>query len=374
VLAPSSAAPAHDAAPALPTLVGDVAAPSSAAPPAAGSSKPASCAALDGTASCPQPGTATQGTSSADGLGEWQPDWSECDQTIDIIAHGAQNLGDASAFAPPQGTDHYEMFWYAPTWSEKMHVIRIDPIVDNGAVLHHWLLYMHEQSDKADGSHNSDLGLQSPDAQLLSGWAPGNKSIKFGREIGMQVIQGPKARFGMEIHYNTTANPSNRNDRSGARLCLTKKLRPKEAATHWLGTQLIANLLPLGGMLNTPSTCGVQKESHIIAYSPHMHKQGRYMKSIITKKDGSKVTLTDRPFVFDDQQIYPVDSASHEIVVGPGDSILTTCTFDASTAFTFGPNTADEMCYNFVVAWPVGSLSNGSAGVVGGKNTCIDLL
>jgi hypothetical protein len=190
----------------------------------------------------------------------------------------------------------------------------------------------------------------------------------------MQVIQGPKARFGMEIHYNTTANPSNRNDRSGARLCLTKKLRPKEAATHWLGTQLIANLLPLGGMLNTPSTCGVQKESHIIAYSPHMHKQGRYMKSIITKKDGSKVTLTDRPFVFDDQQIYPVDSASHEIVVGPGDSILTTCTFDASTAFTFGPNTADEMCYNFVVAWPVGSLSNGSAGVVGGKNTCIDLL
>jgi hypothetical protein len=54
--------------------------------------------------------------------------------------------------------------------------------------------------------------------------------------------------------------------------------------------------------------------------------------------------------------------------------IDTVCTYDGSGAFTFGPNTDQEMCYNFVVAWPAGSLSNGAPGVVGGKNTCIDLL
>jgi hypothetical protein len=58
----------------------------------------------------------------------------------------------------------------------------------------------------------------------------------------------------------------------------------------------------------------------------------------------------------------------------PGDVIDTVCTYDGSGIFTFGPNTDQEMCYNFVVAWPAGSLSNGSPGVVGGKNTCIDLL
>jgi hypothetical protein len=39
---------------------------------------------------------------------------------------------------------------------------------------------------------------------------------------------------------------------------------------------------------------------------------------------------------------------------------------------TFGPGTGQEMCYNFTVAWPAGSLSNGRSGWVGGSNTCID--
>ncbi len=305
------------------------------------------------------------------GFGTYQPPDSECDYMLELRAHGGQYPGDKTPFEPPNGTDHYEMFYFVPTWTAKVHTIRVDPIVDNGAVLHHWLLYMEDGVGDGDGTHNPDLGLQSSSAQLLSGWAPGNKSLPLGREIGLQTIVGPNARFGIEIHYNTTASPRLLADRSGARLCVTKKLRQREASVHWLGTQAILNL---GFVSNyeTTGVCTVQRESHIIAMSPHMHKRGRYMKTIITRANGTKVAITDKPFAFDDQQIFPIDSPTGEIVVGVGDVIDTTCTYDGLEPFVFGPNTDMEMCYNFVIAWPAGSLSNGVAGIVGGQNTCID--
>lgn len=292
----------------------------------------------------------------------------QCDVVMELRAHGAQTANDTTPFTAPSGGDHYEIFWFTPTWTEKMQVTEITPLIDNGSVLHHWLLYMKDSGTNPSGSHQMDSGLQSSDSALLSGWAPGNKNFKMPDDMGLQVVTGPSGRLGIEIHYNTGANPPMRQDRSGARLCLTKKLRPKEAATHWLGTQAIIGL----GMFDAFGTCSVQKESHIIAHSPHMHKTGRYMKTIITKKAGGTVTLTDKPFSFDDQQIFPVDSPTGEVVVGPGDVIDTTCTYDAPGFMTFGPGTDSEMCYNFVIAWPVGSLSNGSPGLVGGKNTCID--
>jgi hypothetical protein len=315
-------------------------------------------------------GGAAGGTTGGTGIGGYIPKDSECDYLQELRAHGGQTPGDTAPFEPPQGTDHYEIFYFKPMWTEKVHTIRLDPIIDNGAVLHHWLLYM-EPTGGGDGTHKSDVGLQSASSALLSGWAPGNQSIPLGTDIGLLTIAGPNSRFGIELHYNTTSNPANRKDRSGARICATKKLRPKEASVHWLGTQAIVSL-GLGGKFDAGGGCTVKKESHIIAHSPHMHTQGRYMKTIVTKKGGEKVKITDQAFEFLDQQIFPVDSPTGEIVVAPGDTIQTTCTFDGSKVFSFGPNTDQEMCYNFVVAWPAGSLSNGSAGIVGGQNTCID--
>jgi hypothetical protein len=310
------------------------------------------------------------GTTGGGRLGEYLPPDSECTDIQDLLAHGGQTPGDTTPYTAPTGGDHYEIFYFKPKWTVPVHTIRIDPIIDNGAVLHHWLLYM-EPNGAGDGTHKSDLGLQPSSSQLLSGWAPGNKSIPLGREIGLETITGPNSRFGIELHYNTNANPAKRTDRSGARLCVTSKLRPKTAAVHWLGTQGIISL-GLGGMYDAFGTCTVPKESHIIAHSPHMHVKGRYMKTINKPKaGGAPVAITDKPFAFDDQQIYPIETPTGEIVVQPGDVITTTCTYDGSASFSFGPNTDQEMCYNFVVAWPVGSLAKG-AGIVGGKNTCID--
>jgi hypothetical protein len=308
-------------------------------------------------------GGATGGATGGIGIGDYVPPDSECDVLMELRAHGGQGATDTTPFMAPAGGDHYEMFWFKPSWTEKMHVIRIDPIIDNSAVLHHWLLYQKANGSEQVGSHASDIGLQSSDSALLSGWAPGNKSIPLGTQVGLQTIAA-QGRYGIEIHYNTSANPPNRADRSGARICATKKLRPHEAAVHWLGTQAIIGTSATG-------TCTVPMQSHIIAMSPHMHKLGKYMKTIVTKKSGGTVTITDKPFAFDDQQIFPIDAPGGEVVVEPGDVITTTCDY---TGFaTFGTGTSDEMCYNFVVAYPVGSLQSLSLLTVGGaETTCID--
>jgi Copper type II ascorbate-dependent monooxygenase, C-terminal domain/Copper type II ascorbate-dependent monooxygenase, N-terminal domain len=320
------------------------------------------------TASCSASPVGTPGGSTAVdpngiGIGTYVPPDSECDVLMELRAHGAQSPTDTTPYQAPAGGDHYEMFWFKPTWTEKMHVIRIDPIIDNNAVLHHWLLYQKESGGDAPGSHASDIGLQSSDSSLLSGWAPGNKSIPLGTKVGLKTIT-TQGLYGIEIHYNTGGNPPNRADRSGARICATKKLREHEAAVHWLGTQAIIGDSATG-------TCTVPMASHIIAHSPHMHKLGKYMKTIVTKKAGGTVTITDKAFDFNDQQIFPVDAPGGEIVVAPGDVITTTCDY---TGFaTFGTGTADEMCYNFVVAYPVGSLQSISLLTVGGtETTCID--
>jgi hypothetical protein len=343
---------------------------------------PAATAACTSSATTPNDATgATNGTPATTGPSNvpagyndpYSPPDSECDYIYELRAHGGQSPTDTTPYVAPTGGDHYEIFYFTPPWKEKVHVTRIEPIIDNAAVLHHWLLYQEEGNASGSGTHKSDTGLQSGAAALLSGWAPGNDSLPIPRHVGLQTITG-SSRYGIELHYNTSANPPNRNDRSGARLCLTKTLREHEASVHWLGTQAIVLLPGINKSATgicTPMVTG--GTSHIIAHSPHMHKMGRHAKTTVKRKMGGKEeVLWDAPFSFDDQQIFPVKNADREQLIYPGDVLTTTCTYEEGGTNTFGPGTSQEMCYNFVVAWPAGSLSNGSTGIVGGKNTCID--
>jgi hypothetical protein len=101
-----------------------------------------------------------------------------------------------------------------------------------------------------------------------------------------------------------------------------------------------------------------------------MHKTGRHMSTLIARANGTEETLIDKPFDFNDQRVYAVGGAAGEVVVGPGDKLTTTCTYenDSSKLITFGESTGSEMCYNFVVAWPAGSLATG--GLLSGPNRC----
>jgi len=250
-------------------------------------------------------------------------------------------------FSVPTTPDLYHLFYYAPPWgTTKVHMISWRPIIDNKAVIHHWLFYNSDAAvaDKTD----ADGGGAHPNAQLTCGWAPGGRGFVLPDGIG-QDVSG--AGFVLETHYNnTTGAPSP--DSSGVRVCVTTNLRPKEAGIHWLGTELI--LLPAGGdAVGTCTPTAVTGPVNILAATPHMHLQGRRMKTIINRKDGTKETLLDKPFDFNTQIGYDTPT-----VIMPGDTLTTTCTYGG--AAIYGEGTKNEMCYNFVLAYPNGALSSGS--------------
>jgi hypothetical protein len=242
-------------------------------------------------------------------------------------------------YSVPTTPDLYQCFQYAPPWGDKkVQVVRVRPIIDNDKVLHHWNLY--NVPDKVSDGANGSCSGAHPNAALISGWAPGGKTLALENDVGLRVEPGG---FSLEMHYNNSLG-SGQLDASGTEVCVTEKLRPKEAAVHWLGTQLLNKLTATGTCV--PFNFGPVT---IISSSPHMHLQGRHMKTVINRKGGGTEVLIDKPFDFNTQISYPTPTVIH-----PGDTLSTTCTF--ATPTPFGPGTNEEMCYNFVLAYPAGQL------------------
>ena len=277
------------------------------------------------------------------GIPEITTDPTDPDVTCYDITARSQAKGK---FSVPTTPDFYHCFNYSPPWgSDKVHLVSWRPLIDNDKVIHHWLLY-NETAAVTDGASNDCIGAH-PGAQLTAGWAPGGHGFNMPAEVG-QDVSG--AGFTLEVHYNNTGTAATP-DASGVRVCVTKKLRKMEAGLHWLGTELI--LLPAGG-----NATGICKPSAtvpvtIMTSTPHMHLQGRHMKTIINRANGTKETLIDKPFDFQTQLGYETPA-----VIMPGDYLTTTCTYGG--AATYGEGTKQEMCYNFVLAYPNGGLASGS--------------
>jgi hypothetical protein len=78
--------------------------------------------------------------------------------------------------------------------------------------------------------------------------------------------------------------------------------------------------------------------------------------------------MYDGAFNFDRQLLH-----ESPVMLMPGDSVTTTCTFQNSTpaAVGFGQSTQQEMCYNFAYAWPAHALDNPGAEIGGATNACL---
>ncbi|MDB4971873.1 MAG: hypothetical protein JWN48_214 [Myxococcaceae bacterium] len=280
-------------------------------------------------------------------------DLSECDYQLELLAHNGTSADDTTGYAPPLVEDHYECFNYTVPFNEEVQGIRFDPIIDDTRVVHHWILYSIDES-KAAGSH----GCGGTHRTFVNGWAPGGQPSIFPKDIGLQM---PKkgSTFQLEVHYNNPTNLTDVADRSGVRVCATKTLRKNTAATFWLGSVFIN--LPPGQTTKVSDTCTVPTPGKgpvtILSALPHMHTRGTHMSTTVKRRNGSVETLVDKPFSFRDQVAYPVT-----MTIMPGDQLTTTCTYknDTTKTISFGEGTGDEMCFDFVTAYPVGGLGDGN--------------
>jgi hypothetical protein len=297
-----------------------------------GGAKPTTCA----TAGNPSP------TGGASGSDPEIADPTDPDVTCyNITARDAKK----AKFTVPNTPDIYHCFSYAPPWgSSKVHLVSWRPIIDNKQVIHHWILY-NESTAVTDGADADCLGAH-PAAQMTAGWAPGGLGSNLPPDVGQDVAG---SGFTLEAHYNNTGTAPVQ-DASGVRVCVTKKLRQHEAGIHWLGTELI--LLPAGGEATGICQPTMTQPVTILSSTPHMHLAGRHLKTVITRANGKQETLLDKPFDFQTQVGYPTPAT-----VMPGDVLTTTCSYGAA-AF-YGEGTKQEMCYNFVLAYPNGGLSSG---------------
>lgn len=259
----------------------------------------------------------------------------------ELTAHAP---GADTPFDVPQSPDLYQCFAFAPPWGDKqVQITSARKIIDNTNVIHHWLLY-NNTGAVTDGQTASCSGAH-PDAQLMAGWAPGGSDLELPSDVGLTA---PGLGWTLEIHYNNSQGQQF--DASGVEVCVTDVPRANTAAYHWLGTEAI--ILPGGG--DAVGTCVPINTGPVTILSswPHMHLQGRHMKTVINRASGGQDVLIDQAFDFDTQITYATPA-----VVNPGDTLTTTCTYGGPAIF--GQGTNEEMCYNFVLAYPAGQLSTG---------------
>ncbi|HET6334518.1 MAG TPA: hypothetical protein VFG30_14945 [Polyangiales bacterium] len=252
--------------------------------------------------------------------------------------------------------DQYTNFTFMPPWQGMQYARSFRVLDGNTDVIHHWLFYKNA-TPQADGAVGFSTGAH-PDGELVHGWAPGGSDLYFDSDVGLEMPGD--VGYTLETHHNNTGGAT-APDNSGLEVCVTPMVPKNVASLSWLGTDAISGTSATG-------TCAPTSDQpiHIIGVQPHMHTKGTYMKGEITRLDGKKEMLHDAPFDFQFQHSYHAMT-----ILMPGESIKTTCTYNAPTSF--GEGTNDEMCYLFTLYYPKLSLTNGNpiATLIHGPNTCL---
>jgi hypothetical protein len=290
-----------------------------------------------------------------------EPDPSECD-FIEIRAR-ADSSG-APFRVSGDIVEEYQCFVFDEAFTQPTQALAIYPAFDNKSVVHHWMLYTTEEIDTS--KITTRCGAFQENSALLAGGGPGGPPWFMPKHVGLDIGSG---KFILEVHYANVLQKDT-TDRSGARICTTKNLRPETAVVHWLGNQLFsipprATNFPIAGRCKPAQ---VQRPIHLLRSWPHMHKLGNRMTLEIDRANGSKSMVFDARFSFDAQQ-----NVDANVVLEQGDSLLTTCFYDNPNDYpvNVGSNTTDEMCNNFVVAYPAGALVSDFLNLV--KNSCLGL-
>jgi hypothetical protein len=293
------------------------------------------------------------------------PTGEEC---FEFRAHGKQAAGDTTPFASSQA-EFYTCFNFTVPWTKPMQGVTFTSLLDNTAVVHHWLLYQNPLGT-FDGTFANCVGAH-PGMALLTGWAPGGKDLALPPDVGLELPTSGQS-FQLEVHYYNAGGQAFQ-DRSGVRICATPNFRKNTASITWAGTEKI-NIAPrsqgtaAGKCVPSRKGLGPTDPVHVMYQWPHGHKLLTRMQTLINRAGGTVETLHDRPFTFANQTTYDTPA-----LIYPGDSLTTTCWYDNTTtaAVSFGPSTTQEMCYAFIYAWPAHAL-DGRSGISGAANTCIE--
>lgn len=247
-------------------------------------------------------------------------------------------------------------FTWRSTLPADTQAVAFAPIIGDARVLHHYILFETATPQTEGGAGPCHM---PGDATFLTGWAPGGGNSALPPDVGMRM-PGPDRWFILQVHYWNVAGYSDVNDASGVAFCTADTPRQHVAQISTLGS-LAINLPPRSTGTTATGNCTPTNTEpvHIISAAPHMHRLGTSFQTVLMRggSTANPTMVVQLPrWDFNAQTSYPAD-----VTVMPGDVLRTTCTYDnpGSASVFFGENTEDEMCFDFVLAWPAGQLSSG---------------
>lgn len=247
-------------------------------------------------------------------------------------------------------------------FEEPTQALGFTPLLDHPEIVSYIVLRTLDRSDLM----GPIVGCSNPfpTHKAVAAWAKGGSDWFFPKDVGIDLGRG---LFLLELHYGNAGKPAV-TDRSGMRVCTTKKLRPKSASISWLGNQVFtipggAQDYPIRGRC-TPSN---QTEPiHMLRVMPFMKSHGKRATMEIDRIDGTVQKVLDVPSAPDKRPIYDTP-----FTVRAGDTVLSTCYFDnaSGSSVTVGVNEDQELCHFFVLSYPAYQLVGGNFNIE--SNSCL---
>ena len=306
------------------------------------------------------------------------PAYLPCTPSATFTAHASRDV--SSAFRLPAGAasggNTTMCFAFASPFGATTQGTAFAPIIDDPRVLHHWIIFASDALpagvNVGDAWECSATGGLTGGAQFLTGWAPGGQNQVLPADMGRELpIRGGFVI--LQVHYWNVAGYTDVADRSGVAVCTTDVPRAHELGTSTLGSLNIQiNPHAIGHSVVGTCTPNITAPVTIVGSGPHMHTHGMTFRSeVLRGGDPAHVDmLVDiAHWNFNQQTGYAPPGGT--MVIQPGDVIRTTCTYDngTDTPIFFGERTEDEMCFNFVSAYPTGALATA---IGASRRLCID--
>ena len=298
----------------------------------------------------------------------------DSESPVQPLPHTIKTLDflNANVSVPKLDTYYHCISFALPDLGGKHHMIRYEPVVQKGheKLVHHILLYYCEsQVDPSlSGSqfdcYHGRLPEFSNCYSVMVAWAIGGQGFDFPSHVGYPLGTDADPKFFvMETHYDNPAVRGDFVDNSGIRITLTSELRPNDAGTLELGSDVNNRMVipPYSEEFLNSGYCSPDclaeglgdQEIHLFANLLHSHLIGRALRTRIIRHRQELAPLAeDNNYDFNYQEMRKLRK---EVVVRKGDSFIVECLYRSphKNVTTFGGlTTRDEMCLTYAMYYP----------------------
>jgi dopamine beta-monooxygenase len=234
------------------------------------------------------------------------------------------------------------------------HIIAYEPVIDNVEVMHHIIVYGCKSPVAITDSAQDCSDGMTECSEIVMLWTVGVSGSCYPQTYGA-LIGGEEGYTGfwMEHHWNNPQKTAGLYDSSGIKFYHTTNRRDNVAAYILWGPDFFS-LEPNQETVTTQGKCPasqtsqmVREKMYITEMVPHMHYLGRNLVVKHTRPGEfeDRVLLTEDNYSYDSPQTYTIDPP---IEFERGDELEVVCTYTTAgmtDTVSYGPATADEMCY-----------------------------